>query len=318
MRKIPGMHYPRQSLCEDHQTVKTKFMSQTGKSSKASIKRGKPSYFMSILGVTLVLFLLGIIGWLVINANKLGDYFKENVEVRAYLRGDLNPKDSVALMNYISAKPYVKSIQYVSKEEGKKIYMQEESEDWSKVLTENPLPNAIYFRVKNQYVNLDTLANIKKDLEAQTYVSDVKYPDALVGKLNKNIQKVSIWLLVLVVLISLVVIFLIDNTIRLAMFSNRFLIKTMQMVGATRWFIARPLNIRAIINGAISGVIASVLLYIIIVVAEGSVGWLKTIHDTGMLVLLFVILILLGIAITLFSTHRSVVKYLRMRLDDLY
>jgi cell division transport system permease protein len=293
-------------------------MSQTGKSSKASIKRGKPSYFMSILGVTLVLFLLGIIGWLVINANKLGDYFKENVEVRAYLRGDLNPKDSVALMNYISAKPYVKSIQYVSKEEGKKIYMQEESEDWSKVLTENPLPNAIYFRVKNQYVNLDTLANIKKDLEAQTYISDIKYPDALVGKLNKNIQKVSIWLLVLVVIISLVVIFLIDNTIRLAMFSNRFLIKTMQMVGATRWFIAKPLNVRAIINGAISGVIASVLLYIIIVVAEGSVGWLKTIHDTGLLIMLFIGLILIGIAITLFSTHRSVVKYLRMRLDDLY
>ena len=290
-------------------------MSQSG---KASIKRGKPSYFMSILGVTLVLFLLGIIGWLVINANKLGDYFKENVEVRAYLRGDLNPKDSVALMNYISAKPYVKSIQYVSKEEGKKIYMQEESEDWSKVLDENPLPNAIYFRIKNQYVNLDTLTSIKADLEAQTYVSDVKYPEALVGKLNKNIQVVSIWLLVLVVIISIVVIFLIDNTIRLAMFSNRFLIKTMQMVGATRWFIAKPLNVRAIINGAISGLIASAWLYLVILIAEGSVDWLKTIHDSGLLLLLFFILIVLGIVITLFSTHRSVVKYLKMRLDDLY
>ena len=290
-------------------------MSQSG---KASIKRGKPSYFMSILGVTLVLFLLGIIGWLVINANKLGDYFKENVEVRAYLRGDLNPKDSVALMNYISAKPYVKSIQYVSKEEGKKIYMQEESEDWSKVLDENPLPNAIYFRIKNQYVNLDTLTSIKADLEAQTYISDVKYPEALVGKLNKNIRVVSIWLLVLVVIISIVVIFLIDNTIRLAMFSNRFLIKTMQMVGATRWFIAKPLNVRAIINGAISGLIASALLYLVILIAEGSVDWLKTIHDSGLLLLLFFILIVLGIVITLFSTHRSVVKYLKMRLDDLY
>ncbi|MBK6827419.1 MAG: hypothetical protein IPG86_11340 [Chitinophagaceae bacterium] len=290
-------------------------MSQSG---KASIKKGKPSYFMSILGVTLVLFLLGIIGWLVINANKLGDYFKENVEVRAYLRGDLNPKDSLALMNYITAKPYVKSIQYVSKDQGKKQYMQEESEDWSKVLTENPLPNAIYFRIKKQYVNLDTLTNIKKDLEAQTYVSDVKYPEALIGKLNKNIRIVSAILLAIVIIISLVVIFLIDNTIRLAMFSNRFLIKTMQMVGATRGFIARPLNIRAIINGAISGVIASSILYIIIVILEGSVSWLKTIHDTGLLFLLFLVLIVLGIGITLFSTHRSVVKYLKMRLDDLY
>lgn len=290
-------------------------MSQSG---KASIKRGKPSYFMSILGVTLVLFLLGIIGWLVINANKMGDYFKENVEVRAYLRGNLNPKDSVALMNYISTKPYVKSIEYISKEEGKKKYMEEESEDWSKVLDENPLPNAIYFRIKNQYVNLDTLTNIKKDLEAQTYVSDVKYPEALVSKLNKNIRIVSIWLLVLVVIISLVVIFLIDNTIRLAMFSNRFLIKTMQMVGATRWFIAKPLNVRAIINGAISGLLASALLYLVIMIAEGSVDWLKTIHDSGLLFILFFLLIVLGIVITVFSTHRSVIKYLRMKLDDLY
>lgn len=290
-------------------------MSQSG---KASIKRGKPSYFMSIIGVTLVLFLLGIIGWLVINANKLGDYFKENVEIRAYLRGDLNRKDSVALMDYISAKPYVKSIQYVSKEEGKKQYMAEENEDWSKVLNENPLPNAIYFRIKRQYVQLDTLANIKKDLEAQTYVSDVKYPEALVGKLNKNIRIVSIALMVIVIIISLVVIFLIDNTIRLAMFSNRFLIKTMQMVGATRAFIARPLNIRAVLNGCISGLIASGVLYIVIMILERYVSWLRTIHDSGLLLLLFFSLIVLGVGITLFSTHRSVVKYLKMRLDDLY
>ncbi len=290
-------------------------MSQSG---KASIKRGKPSYFMSILGVTLVLFLLGIIGWLVINANKLGDHFKESVEVRVYLRGDLNPKDSVALMNYIAGKPYVKTMEFITKEIGKKKYIDDGGEDWSKVLDENPLPNAIYFRIKKQYVNIDTLAGIKKDLELQTYVTDVKYPDALVGKLNKNIRKVSIGLLILVILISLVVIFLIDNTIRLAMFSNRFLIKTMQMVGATRWFIAKPLNIKAIINGAISGAIASALLYIVILIAEGSVGWLKTIHDTGLLVLLFFLLIIIGIGITLFSTNRSVIKYLRMKLDDLY
>lgn len=290
-------------------------MAQPG---KASIKRGKPSYFMSILGVTLVLFFLGIIGWLVINANKLGDHFKESVEVRAFLRGDLNPKDSVALMNYITAQPYVRSIKYVSKEEGKKQYLEDGGEDWSKVLDENPLPNAIYLRIKRQYVQVDTLQNIKSDLEQQTYISEVKYPEAVVGKLNYNIRILSIGLLVLVIIISLVVIFLIDNTIRLAMFSNRFLIKTMQMVGATRGFIAKPLNIKAIINGAISGLLASVLLFIIILIAEGSVNELKAIHDTRSLVLLFLLLVLVGVGITLFSTHRSVIKYLRMKLDDLY
>ena len=284
----------------------------------ASIKRGKPSYFMSILGVTLVLFLLGLIGWIVINANKMGDYFRENVEIRAYLRGDLNPKDSSALMEYISAKPYVKSIRYVTKEEGKQIYMEEGNEDWGRVLNENPLPNAIFFNIKRQYVQVDSLSNIENDLKQQTYISDVGYPKALVTQMNKNLRVVSVVLMVVAVIIALVVIFLIDNTIRLAMFSNRFLIKTMQMVGATRWFIAKPMNQRAVINGAISGIIASAVLYFVIKVAEGWVDWLKVVHDNRMLVLLFLVLILIGISITLFSTHRSVIKYLKMKLDDLY
>jgi cell division transport system permease protein len=290
-------------------------MAQTG---KASIKRGKPSYFMSIVGVTLVLFLLGIIGWLVINANKLGDYFKENIEVRTYLRGDLNPKDSVALMEYISAKPYVKKIEYVTKEKGKDIYMSDGNSDWNKVLDANPLPNAIFFKVKKQYLNTDSLASIKADLKQQTWVDNVEYPEALVGKMSENLRNISIGMLIIAIVLAIVVIVLIDNTIRLAMFSNRFLIKTMQMVGATRGFIAKPMNIRAIINGAIGGAIAAVAVYLLILLAESQIEDLKTIRDNNMLLLLFSILIILGICITLFSTHRSVLKYLKMKLDDLY
>ena len=290
-------------------------MAQAG---KGSIKRGKPSYFMSILGVTLVLFVLGIIGWLVINANKLGNYFKENIEVRTYLRGDLNPKDSVALMEYIASKPYVRELKFVTKEEGKRIYMDEEKEDWNKILDANPLPNAIYFKVKKEYLITDTLNNIITDLEQQTYVSDVQYPEALVGKMNENIRIISIVLLGIAILLAIVVIFLIDNTIRLAMFSNRFLIKTMQMVGATRWFIAKPMNKRAVINGAISGIIAVAAVFLIIVVSERFIPQMKVIHDDRVLFMLFVGLIILGICITLFSTHRSVIKYLKMKLDDLY
>ncbi|MBC7948260.1 MAG: hypothetical protein H7Y42_10305 [Chitinophagaceae bacterium] len=290
-------------------------MAQTG---KASIKRGKPSYFMSILGVTLVLFLLGLVGWIVINANKMGDYFRENVEIGVYLRGDLNPKDSVALMQYIAAKPYVKSMEYVTKEAGKERYMKEENEDWTRVLDANPLPNAIFFLVKKEYAEVDSLTNIQTDLEQQTYVTDVKYPKALISKMNENLRTVSIVLMVVAIVIALVVIFLIDNTIRLAMFSNRFLIKTMQMVGATRWFIAKPMNSRAIINGAISGLIASAILYLVITVAETNVSWLKVVHDNNLMFLLFFVLIIIGISITLFSTHRSVIKYLKMKLDDLY
>jgi cell division transport system permease protein len=285
---------------------------------KASIKRGKPSYFMSILGVTLVLFVLGIVGWLFINATKLGDYFKENVEVRTFLLPNLNKNDSAALHKFITERPYVKKARYVSKADAKILYMQDGGEDWGQVLEENPLPDAYYFTVKRNYVNRDSLQIIKKEIESQTYVSDVRYPSEVVDNMNKNFRIIGGGLLALAIIISLVVIFLIDNTIRLAMFSNRFLIKTMQMVGATRWFIAKPLNVKAIINGAISGLIASAVLYIIIVVLEGSIDSLKAIHDSKLLFILFFVLILLGIGITLFSTNRSVHKYLKMKLDDLY
>ncbi|MCB0777358.1 MAG: permease-like cell division protein FtsX, partial [Chitinophagaceae bacterium] len=272
----------------------------------------------SILGVTLVLLLLGIIGWLVINANKLGDYFKENVEVRAELRGNMNPKDSIYLMEYISAKPYVKDIKFVTKEEAEKIFIGDGNESWDGILDANPLPNSINFKVKRKYMNADSLSAISADLQNQTYVSEVAYPKALVDNLNTNIRRISIILLAIAVLLAVVVIVLIDNTIRLAMFSNRFLIKTMQMVGATRWFIAKPMNSRAVINGAVSGIIAILAVTVIIFIAERVLPELKTIHDNTSLILLFVGLFIMGICITLFSTHRSVVKYLKMKLDDLY
>jgi cell division transport system permease protein len=285
---------------------------------KAAARRGKPSYVMSIIGVTLVLFLLGLVGWLVINANKLGDYFIENVEVRTFLRGDISSKDSASLMQYISSRPYVKSIEYVNKEAAKKKYISNGNEDWNTVLDYNPLPNSINFHLKKEYVNVDTLENIKKDLQQNVNVSEVQYPKELVSNLNKNIQRISLILLAIAILIAILVIILIDNTIRLAMFSNRFLIKTMQMVGATRWFIAKPLNLRAVLNGAISAVIAIILVYGVVTAAKRIMPDLAALQDTRMLVVLFIVLLLIGITITLFSTYRSVLKYLRMKLDELY
>jgi cell division transport system permease protein len=273
---------------------------------------------MSVLGVTLVLFVLGIIGWFIINAGKLGEHFKENVEVNVYIRETLNPKDSLALVQYISSKPYVKSWVYTTKEMARQKFIADGNEGWETIIDYNPLPSSIDFKLKRDYVNTDTLANIKKDLEQQTYVTEVVYQEGLVDLLNKNIRRISFVLLGLAIILALVVIILIDNTIRLAMFSNRFLIKTMQMVGATRWFIAKPMNIRAIINGAVSGAIAVAAVWILILIAEKNVPELKAIHSPKGLALLFIGLIILGICITLVSTHRSVLKYLKMKLDDLY
>jgi cell division transport system permease protein len=273
---------------------------------------------MSILGVTLVLFVLGIIGWLIINAGKLGQHFKENIEVNADIRENLNPKDSIALVQYIASRPYVKEYHYITKEMARKIYISDGNKTWDKILDYNPLPNSISFKLKKGYVNTDSLSNIKTDLEKQTYVTEVRYQEELVDSLNKNIRKWSLILLTIAFILSVVVIILIDNTIRLAMFSNRFLIKTMQMVGATRWFIAKPMNIKAIINGAISGMIAIAAIWLLIIWAENYEPALKSIHDTGSLLFLFFGVIILGIGITLFSTNRSVLKYLKMKLDDLY
>ncbi|HEY0066519.1 MAG TPA: permease-like cell division protein FtsX [Flavisolibacter sp.] len=287
---------------------------------KGAARRGKPSYFMSVLGVTLVLFLLGLVGWLLINANKISDYFRENVEVRVHLKGNLTAKDSLALVQYIAAKPYVKSYTFVNKDMAKEIFLKDGNKSFDEILDYNPLPNSINFHLKKEYVHVDTLEKIRTEIEQtqQVFVSDVAYPKDLVTNLNKNLKNISLVILVVAIILAIVVIILIDNTIRLAMFSNRFLIKTMQMVGATRWFIAKPLNIRAIINGALSGVIAMILVYLLMLAVETVVPELKAIRDNSVLVILFISLVILGIFITLFSSHRSVIKYLRMKLDELY
>lgn len=285
---------------------------------KGSAKRSQPSYFMAILGVSLVLFILGVLGWIVINAHKLGDYFKENVELRVYLRENISAKDSTSLVQYIAAKPYVKDYKYITKDMAKQKFLADGNEDWKNVLEENPLQASIDFKLKNEYVDSDSLSAIQKDLEQNIAVSDVQYPKSLVNNLNTNVRKVSLILLGIAIVLCLVVIVLIDNTIKLAMFSNRFLIKTMQMVGATRWFIAKPMDYRAIINGAISGLIALAGILALVFSAENLLPELKAMRDPLWLGLLAAGIIILGILISLFSTHRSVIKYLKMKLDDLY
>lgn len=290
-------------------------MVQTGKTFG---KRSQPSYFMAILGVSLILIMLGVLGWLVINANKLGQYFKENVEVRVYVRENVSAKDSSDLVQFINSRPYVKTSEYVTKDLAKKKYLEDGNSDWVGVLQNNPLPASVNFKVRSQYAVTDSLQKIQADLTQFIAVSDVQYPQSLVSNLNNIIRKISIILLVVAVVISILVIVLIDNTIRLAMFSNRFLIKTMQMVGATRGFIAKPMNMRAIINGALSGLIAVVAIFLVVVSAEKWLPEIKALRDYTLLSVLFIAIILLGIGISLVSTHRSVIKYLKMKLDDLY
>lgn len=290
-------------------------MAQNG---KASMKRGKPSYFMSILGVTLVLFLLGIVGWITINSQKLMEYFKESVEVQVFLKPNVADTARQNLQAYITSQPYTKNVRFTDKESAKKEWLKSGGEDFTEFLDNSLLPTSIDFTLKAAYMDSARLTSIKADLSRFQAIDEVRYPTSVVGKMQRNFRIISLVLAGVAILIAVLVIVLIDNTIRLAMFSNRFLIKTMQMVGATRWFIAKPLNVRAVVNGAISALIAIVLLYVVISAAENLLPDLRALRDNGLLVTLFISLILIGITITVFSTYRSVQKYLRMKLDELY
>jgi cell division transport system permease protein len=291
-------------------------MAQAG---KASLKRGKPNYIYTVVGVALVLLIMGIMGWFFLNLNSVGNTFKEDIRLSAYMR-TLN-KDTIAqIQQFIAAKPYAKNVVYVDKNTAKEIWNKENNEDWAKILDVNPLPESIDFYAKAEYVNKDSLAVISADLMANygNQITDLQYPQSLVTSLNERASKIGLIFLVVAITLCVIVIFSIDNTIRLAMFSNRFLIKTMQMVGATQSFIARPLNIRAVVNGLISSGIAILLLFSLIGWAESQFPQLKGIRNTNHTLLLFGGLIILGVGISVLSTHRSVLKYLKMKLDDLY
>ncbi len=193
---------------------------------------------------------------------------------KMYRQKTVRPWYSISL-----PQPYVKDYEYVTKDLAKQKYLQDGNKDWGALLDRNPLPASIDFRITKEYASTDSLSKIKNDLLQNIAVSDVQYPQSLVTNLNNIINKISIILLSVIVIISILVIFLIDNTIRLAMFSNRFLIKTMQMVGATRWFISRPMDLRAFINGLISGLLAVGGLIAIIIFAENQLPYLKALRD---------------------------------------
>lgn len=286
--------------------------------SKSSMRRSKPSYFFSILGVASLLIIIGVFGWLVINGSKLQSYFRSNVQVQVYLKDEASKEDVEGLIGYIKDQAYADSVEYVSKDEAKTRYAREDAEEWDKILNFNPLPASVDFNLKPEFVNQDTLNTIAADLTQKNNVKEVGFPKNVVVNLNSTVRNIGWGLLGIVVLMGILVLILIDNTIKLAMFSNRFLIKTMQMVGATRWFISKPFDLKAVINGLISALIAIAVLIAIILSAEKWLPQIKVLRDYTLLSVLFIGIIAIGIFITFISTHRSVTKYLKMKLDDLY
>ncbi len=292
-------------------------MAQFGKSSN---KKGKPSYGYAIIGMALVLFLFGIVGWFFLNLRKTGDYFKENIQVHTYLNRDAPKKRIDSLVKYIETLPYTNKVEYVTKEKAIEKWNTENDTTWKMFLKNNPLPESVDFYVKANYVEEDSLNLLSNQLQSAYpgVISEFQFPTETVAKVSNYVKTGGIIFLFAAVILTILVVFSIDNTIRLAMYSNRFLIKTMQMVGATRGFIAKPINQRAVINGLIASFIAIIAVWASVLLIESFLPDFKLLHDNSGLTYLFLIIILLGILISLASTYRSVIKYLKMKLDDLY
>ncbi len=281
-------------------------------------KKSKPTYFNAIMGVALVLFLLGVLGWLLINGRALSRAFKEDLEINVDFHDNIADENVKKMQSILDHQPFVRKSKIISKEEAIQMENEVEGENMVEFLGYNPLFTSIALKLNEEYVNKDSLEKIKYFIMQSNVVRDVTWPNVVVDHMNSNLRKIGIILGSISVLLLIVVIFLIDNTVRLAMFSNRFLIKTMQMVGATRSFITRPFDTRAFINGLISGVVAAIGLWIVMSFATAQLPVLSLLNDPVLLTVLIFSMIVLGIIISMISTHRSVVKYLKMHVDDLY
>jgi cell division transport system permease protein len=280
-------------------------------------KKSSPSFFYSVISITLVLFLLGILGTIMLFSHKISKYFRENIEITIILKDGLNQPDVFAFQKTLDRKPFVKSTEYLSKDDAAGIMKKQFGEDLE-VLGYNPLYASINMYLKAEYATEDSLKTIEKELLNNKMVQEVYYMRALINLVNKNIRKISLTLGGLALLVFFISLTLIDSTIKLLMYSQRFLIRSMQLVGATRWFIIKPYILRSIANGAASGLVAVIAIIGLLYYVQSRVPNLIEPEDLPYFIGIFIGVVLTGIMISLVSTYFAVGKYLRLKLDDLY
>ncbi len=287
-------------------------------------KLGSYPHAMVIFTISLALFVIGLFSTLLIHAGKLSDVVKQSIEVQVYLDFDLTQTQLARMKNTFSQKEYIAylnqepQVRFFSKEEGAKEFIQESGEDFMAFLGDNPLRDAYILNINPEFADSEHLKKIKAELEEIDGVYEVQYVASLIDSINQNLKKISIILLSFAAILVLVVIILINNTIKLAMFSQRFLIRSMQLVGATSGFIQRPFMNRAILQGLISGLLASGMLFGLLTYAYYQINELYLLRDETKLIILAGLLVLLGMVIGYISSYRAVHKYMRLSLDELY
>ncbi|GGD51266.1 cell division protein FtsX [Emticicia aquatilis] len=291
---------------------------------KKNRKLGSYPSMLIILSLTAALFLVAFSGWIALTSKQLVLYIKQNIEVQVYLDKSLTQiqKDSVrnliAQKNYVAYSDNVPQIKFISKESTAEKVLKETNEDFRSILGENPYRDAFSLKLKEEYFKEEELAKIKADLESVPGIFEADYAKDFVDSINKNANKAYLIIASIVVLLLIAIVLLINNTIRLALYSQRFIIRSMQLVGATDWFIQKPFISRGILQGFISGVMASALLIIVEQIAIREIENLGILQNFTKLSILCGFVILLGILIGVLSTFQSMYRYLRTDLEDLY
>ncbi len=293
---------------------------------KAKTKKKLGSYpFVSVVfSITLALFVIGLFGVLVIYSQELGRLVRENVRIQVYLKSTIQKRELDVLEKYLVASDFIlkdstkKRLVFVSKEEAANQFIKDTGEDFQKFLGENPLRDAFLITIDPSFHDKQKLGEIKNRVEKMKGVFQVYYVESLIESVNKNIAKIGLVLLGIASVLLLVVVLLINNTLRLALFSQRFLIRSMQLVGATRGFIQGPFIFRAILLGALAGVIAGGLLYGLIRYGHSRIEDLQLLQNEKRILILLASLLALGIFVAAISTWRAVSKYLKLSLDELY
>ncbi|MDU0371154.1 cell division protein FtsX [Hymenobacter endophyticus] len=287
-------------------------------------KLGSYPHLMVVFSITLALLVIGLFGLLLIHAHKVSTLVKENLEMQVYLERGLPETQLLRLQQDFARKPYIArkdgqpQVRFLSKEEGAKQLIDQTGEDFQQFLGDNPLRDAYLLKINADYADAPQLARIKQELGQEEGVFEVEYVESLITSVNENLRNVSLVLLGFAAVLTFVVVVLINNTIKLALFSQRFLIRSMQLVGATSGFIQWPFMRRAVWQGLVSGLLAGLLLLALLQYAYLQLAELRLLQDVRLFGALAVALVLLGMGIGFLSSWRAVRKYLSMSLDELY
>lgn len=291
---------------------------------RKKIRLGSYPGLSVITGITLALLILGTFGAIIVHADKLSQIVRQNVEIQIYLHKTVTENQKNKIKQQLLSKPFIAqkngahAITFISKEDAAQSFIEDTGEDFFSILENNPLHDAYIINVKPEYIEEAQMKRIRNELEGINGVFEAHYVENLVKDINSNLRNAGVILLVLFILFLLTSTILINNTIKLALFSQRFLIRSMQLVGAKPWFIQKPFLIRASLHGLLSGIIACLLISGILYYAYSEIEELKMLYDEKNLAIVFGAILLVGIIIGFTSSYRAINKYLKMSLDELY